>query len=51
MGGAGARGRGQEGEDDLEHENKYMVDTDEAWDELGLPKVAPAVFGDWGNDR
>ncbi|WP_152528360.1 PPE domain-containing protein [Saccharopolyspora rectivirgula] len=47
MGGAaGARGQGGKGEDDLEHENKYMVDTDEAWEDLGLPKVAPPVLGE-----
>ncbi|QGK68577.1 PPE domain-containing protein [Allosaccharopolyspora coralli] len=46
----GARGRGAPGEDDQEHENKYMLDTDEAWEDLGLPPVAPAVFGDWDND-
>ncbi|GGI68580.1 hypothetical protein GCM10011581_01890 [Saccharopolyspora subtropica] len=51
MGGAAGRGRGKEGEDDLEHENKYWVDNDDAWDELGLPKVAPPVFGDWSNDN
>jgi hypothetical protein len=45
-GGAAGRGQGKEGEEDLEHENKYWVDTDEAWDELGLPKVAPPVFGE-----
>ncbi|MER7015577.1 hypothetical protein ABT324_29435 [Saccharopolyspora sp. NPDC000359] len=44
--GAAGRGRGQEGEEDLEHENKYMVDTDEAWEDLGLPRVAPPVFGE-----
>ncbi|MEV0703830.1 hypothetical protein AB0I53_38765 [Saccharopolyspora sp. NPDC050389] len=44
-GGAG-RGQGKQGEEDQEHENKYWVDTDEAWDELGLPKVAPPVFGE-----
>ncbi|GAA4612146.1 hypothetical protein [Saccharopolyspora hordei] len=44
--GAAGRGRGQEGEDDLEHENKYMIDTDEAWEDLGLPRVAPPVFGE-----
>lgn len=51
MGGAGARGRGQDDEEDGEHENKYMLPTDEAWDELGLPAVAPPVFGDWGADN
>lgn len=44
--GAAGRGQGKEGEEDLEHENKYWVDTDEAWDDLGLPKVAPPVFGE-----
>ena len=29
-----------------EHEDKYWVDTDEAWADLGLPKVAPPVFGE-----
>ncbi|MER5389891.1 PPE domain-containing protein [Saccharopolyspora sp. NPDC002686] len=46
MGGAAGRGQGKEGEEDQEHENKYMIDTDEAWDDLGLPKVAPPVFGE-----
>lgn len=44
--GAAGRGQGQQGEEDMEHENKYWVDTDEAWDDLGLPKVAPPVFGE-----
>ncbi|WP_210435834.1 hypothetical protein [Saccharopolyspora sp. ASAGF58] len=44
--GAGGRGRGKEGEEDMEHEDKYWVDTDEAWEDLGLPKVAPPVFGE-----
>ncbi|WP_190818979.1 hypothetical protein [Saccharopolyspora pogona] len=44
--GAGGRGQGKEGEEDLEHEDKYWVDTDEAWEDLGLPKVAPPVFGE-----
>ncbi|WP_170210209.1 PPE domain-containing protein [Saccharopolyspora antimicrobica] len=44
--GAAGRGQGKEGEEDMEHENKYWVDTDEAWDDLGLPKVAPPVFGE-----
>ncbi|MEV6234162.1 hypothetical protein AB0L88_40490 [Saccharopolyspora shandongensis] len=44
-GGAG-RGQGKQGEEDQEHEDKYWVDTDEAWDDLGLPKVAPPVFGE-----
>ncbi|MBB5153800.1 hypothetical protein BJ970_001334 [Saccharopolyspora phatthalungensis] len=44
--GAGGRGQGKQGEEDQEHENKYMVDTDEAWDDLGLPRVAPPVFGE-----
>ncbi|TDD49188.1 PPE domain-containing protein [Saccharopolyspora elongata] len=48
MAGGGAAGRGQGGksEEDDEHESKYVVDTDEAWDDLGLPKVAPPVFGE-----
>ncbi|QIZ34177.1 PPE domain-containing protein [Saccharopolyspora sp. ASAGF58] len=47
-GGAGAAGRGQGGksEEDNEHESKYVLDTDEAWEDLGLPKVAPPVFGE-----
>ncbi|QUH00244.1 hypothetical protein HUO13_04950 [Saccharopolyspora erythraea] len=46
--GAGAGGRGGQGdsEEDQEHQNKYMVETDEAWDDLGLPQVAPPVFGE-----
>ncbi|MEV0087796.1 hypothetical protein [Saccharopolyspora sp. NPDC050642] len=44
--GAAGRGQGKQGEEDLEHEDKYWVDTDEAWDDLGLPKVAPPVFGE-----
>ncbi|PKW14030.1 hypothetical protein [Saccharopolyspora spinosa] len=44
--GAAGRGRGKEGEEDMEHEDKYWVDTDEAWEDLGLPKVAPPVFGE-----
>lgn len=44
MGGmGGARGAG--GEEDEEHENKYMVETDEAWEDLGLPRTAPPVIG------
>ncbi|MER6988721.1 PPE domain-containing protein [Saccharopolyspora hirsuta] len=48
MAGAGAAGRGQGGrsEEDDEHENKYVLDTEEAWEDLGLPKVAPPVFGE-----
>lgn len=47
-GAAGAVGRGPDGEseEDLAHENKYALDTNEVWDDLGLPKVAPPVFGD-----
>jgi hypothetical protein len=47
-GGAAGAGRGQGGssEDDNEHESKYVLDSDEAWDDLGLPKVAPPVFGE-----
>ncbi|MFI0470972.1 PPE domain-containing protein [Saccharopolyspora sp. 5N102] len=44
--GAAGRGQGKQGEEDQEHEDKYWVDTDEAWDDLGLPKVAPPVFGE-----
>lgn len=44
--GAAGRGRGKEGEEDMEHEDKYWVDTDEAWEDLGLPRVAPPVFGE-----
>ncbi|MBB5159617.1 hypothetical protein [Saccharopolyspora phatthalungensis] len=46
-GAAGAAGRGQRSDEDKEHTNKYANPTDEAWKELGLPKVAPPVFGDW----
>ncbi|MDR7301502.1 PPE domain-containing protein [Haloactinomyces albus] len=42
---AGAGGRGRQGEEDQEHENKYMIETDEAWEELGLPRTAPPVIG------
>ncbi|MER7009874.1 hypothetical protein ABT324_00400 [Saccharopolyspora sp. NPDC000359] len=47
--GAGGRGRG-EGEEDKDHENKYVVENSELFEDLGLPKTAPPVFGDWGND-
>jgi hypothetical protein len=52
MGGAGAAGRGQEdrSEDDQEHESKYLLGTDEVWEDLDLPKVAPPVFGDWDDN-
>ncbi|MER7013380.1 PPE domain-containing protein [Saccharopolyspora sp. NPDC000359] len=48
MAGAGAAGRGHGGksEEDNEHESKYVLDTDEAWEDLGLPKAAPPVFGE-----
>jgi hypothetical protein len=46
-GAAGAPGRGQGSDEDKEHTNKYAKPTDEAWKELGLPKTAPPVFGDW----
>lgn len=42
--GAGA-GRGRDGEEDAEHENKYVLETDEAWEDLGLPRTAPPVIG------
>ncbi|MDR7302855.1 PPE domain-containing protein [Haloactinomyces albus] len=42
---AGARGGQQGGDEDEEHENKYMVPTDEAWQDLGLPRTAPPVIG------
>lgn len=45
-GGAGA-GRGKREDEDKEHVNKYVAPTDDAWGELGLPKTAPPVFGDW----
>lgn len=45
--GAGAAGRGHCEDEDKEHTNKYAEPTKDAWDELGLPKTAPAVFGDW----
>ncbi|MGI8307863.1 hypothetical protein [Saccharopolyspora hattusasensis] len=47
--GAAGCGRGQ-GEEDKEHENKYVEETSELFDDLGLPKTAPPVFGDWGNE-
>ncbi|SDP88333.1 PPE-repeat protein [Actinopolyspora xinjiangensis] len=40
----GARGAGN-GEEDEEHENKYTVPTDEAWEGLDLPRTAPPVIG------
>ncbi|MGW3471132.1 hypothetical protein ACWDKQ_22345 [Saccharopolyspora sp. NPDC000995] len=50
-GAAGAAGRGRgEGEEDKDHENKYVEETSELFDDLGLPKTAPPVFGDWGNE-
>ncbi|MFB9569763.1 hypothetical protein ACFFRS_22605, partial [Saccharopolyspora hordei] len=48
---AGAAGRGRgEGEEDKDHENKYVEENSELFEDLGLPKTAPPVFGDWGND-
>ncbi|GAB3294491.1 hypothetical protein [Parasphingorhabdus pacifica] len=48
MGGAGGGARGGQGggEDEDEHQTKYVLEGDEAWDDLGLPKVAPPVFGE-----
>ncbi|MGW3469573.1 hypothetical protein ACWDKQ_14135 [Saccharopolyspora sp. NPDC000995] len=48
MAGGGAAGRGQGGksEQDEERATKYVLDTDEVWEDLGLPKVAPPVFGE-----
>ncbi|GAA2789863.1 hypothetical protein [Saccharopolyspora taberi] len=45
-GAPGVADRGQRAED-KDHVNKYVDRTGEAWQELGLPQVAPAVFGDW----
>ncbi|PRW64455.1 hypothetical protein [Actinopolyspora mortivallis] len=46
MGPAGAgRGAGRNGEEDAEHETKYVLPTDEAWEDLGIPRTAPAVIG------
>jgi hypothetical protein len=46
-GGVGAAGPGKHRDEDKERTNKYLEPTDEAWKELGLPKFAPPVFGDW----
>lgn len=40
---AGAAGRGRgEGKED-----KYVAENSELFEDLGLPKTAPPVFGDW----
>ncbi|MBA8827030.1 hypothetical protein FHX42_004414 [Saccharopolyspora lacisalsi] len=44
MGGAAGRGQ-QDGGEDEEHETKYLVPTDEAWQDLDLPPTAPPVIG------
>ncbi|SDQ82993.1 hypothetical protein [Actinopolyspora saharensis] len=38
-------GNNQGGDDEEEHERKYVLDSDEIGDELGLPAVAPPVIG------
>ncbi|QIZ34295.1 hypothetical protein [Saccharopolyspora sp. ASAGF58] len=45
--GGGSAVRGKREDEDKEHTNKYLEPTNEAWKELGLPQVAPPVFGDW----
>lgn len=46
MGGMGGMGgQGQQGGDGEEHERKFLVETDEAWDDLGIQPVAPPVLG------
>lgn len=50
VGGTAATGRGQRDEEDQEHTNKYLQPTNEAWEDLDLPKVAPPVLGDWARD-
>ncbi|GAA4855370.1 hypothetical protein [Saccharopolyspora cebuensis] len=42
--GGAPTGRGQGGDDDLDHQNKYLQENDDAWRDLGLPPVAPPVF-------
>ncbi|MGI8308497.1 hypothetical protein [Saccharopolyspora hattusasensis] len=47
-GATGAPGRGKRsGDEDKEHTNKYAEPNTDPWDDLGLPKTAPPVFGDW----
>lgn len=41
----GMAGRGQNGDEGDEHDRKYVLETDEAWDELGIERVAPPVLG------
>ncbi|PRW63235.1 PPE domain-containing protein [Actinopolyspora mortivallis] len=52
--GAGA-GNNSNGAEDEEHERKYVLDSDEIGDDLGLPRVAPPVIGarpeEEGGDR
>jgi hypothetical protein len=48
-GGAGGAGRGKEGGDDEEHETPdWLVESDDVFFN-DMPKVAPAVFGEWDN--
>ncbi|WP_190821878.1 PPE domain-containing protein [Saccharopolyspora pogona] len=49
--GGGSVVRGKREDEDKEHTNKYLEPTDEAWKELGLPKFAPPVFGDWAAEE
>ncbi|ASU77715.1 hypothetical protein CDG81_04620 [Actinopolyspora erythraea] len=43
--GAGTGAARDQGEDEEEHERKYVLETDEIADDLGLPRVAPPVIG------
>ncbi len=45
--GAAGRGKGDKSDEDKEHSNKYFEPGTETWEELGMPKIAPPVFGDW----
>ncbi|MER7077654.1 hypothetical protein SAMN02982929_06937 [Saccharopolyspora kobensis] len=46
-GGPPAAGGNRQKEDDKEHDRKFVKGDRDAWSDLELPKVAPAVFGDW----
>jgi hypothetical protein len=47
----GGAGRGGEGGDDQEHERpSWLEEHDDIWMN-DMPKTAPAVFGDWSNER
>ncbi|RKT81961.1 PPE-repeat protein [Saccharopolyspora antimicrobica] len=45
-GGPPAAGNRQK-EEDKEHDRKFVKGDRDAWSDLEIPKVAPAVFGDW----